>query len=523
MEREILLGIDFSLYVNKTTYDSWLNLLKGLVMAKEKDGNVWKKNSFSRGRNTRSPRAPVPSNPWSASRSTPSYATPTRPHRARSTSPSSQSFRYPFTFTSTTQATSRPMNDQPLKPGAKRSAEDAFSPTSIAFPPIKAPRRNTPALSLSIPRSVPVNSSPAVNHGVKSGSPLDNLPFSKLSLASNSPAVASSTQNVESDDRMWVSSSGQHVPPKTLSAAWPLQERERTWAAPQVRLFVHLARLRPSFPFINTFISLCQNLYYYSLACSPTSIRNQHAPEPDRKAISVAKKAKLRYHPAPQTAPPPPVMANKPDQSLYPRYHSTYSPRQQSMNQHHRSAGAPMVVHSASTSPDSREAWLDFRQIQYHQQHPSHGVHAQQYRCLPTVPHHLHQHQFPSPDRLSVPSLSSSVSVSTPSSADSDDVRMSLPPFNEFVSGASKVFPSSYHQSSERSPLVVDHDHRYRTEAQPAPFANAGPPGVGIQYAYTLDYGYDGHLQRSWVQQFYPVCGTPYSYGQSMWYRSRGM
>ena len=235
MEREILLGIDFSLYVNKTTYDSWLNLLKGLVMAKEKDGNVWKKSSHPRGRSTRSPRGAVPSNVWSASRSTSAYATPTRSHRARSTSPSSQSFRYPFTFTSVTQPTSRPMNDQPLKPGGKRSAEDAFSPTSSSFPPIKAPRRDMPALSLSIPGSVSLNSSPAVNRGVKTSSPLDNLPFSKLSLASNSPAVASSTQATEPDGRMWVSSSGQHVPPKTLSSAWPLQERERTWAAPQVR------------------------------------------------------------------------------------------------------------------------------------------------------------------------------------------------------------------------------------------------------------------------------------------------
>lgn len=235
MEREILLGIDFSLYVNKTTYESWLNLLKGLVMAKEKDGNVWRNHSYSRGRSTRSARAAVPSNTWPTTRSASAYATPTRPYRARSTSPSSQSFRYPFTFTSTTQPASRPTNDQHSKPGAKRSAEDAFSPTSTSFPPIKAPRRNTPALSLCIPGPASLNSSPAAHHGVKSVSPLDSLPFSKLSLASNSPAVASSTQNAESDDRMWVSSSGQHVPPKTLSAAWPLQERERTWAAPQVR------------------------------------------------------------------------------------------------------------------------------------------------------------------------------------------------------------------------------------------------------------------------------------------------
>lgn len=239
MEREILLGIDFSLYVNKTTYDSWLNLLKGLIMAKEKDGNAWKMSSHSRGRSTRSVRGGPPSNTWSASRSTSAYATPTRPHRARSTSPSSQSFRYPFTFTSSTQPTSQLTTDQFSKPGAKRSAEDAFSPTTSSYPPIKAPRRDMPALSLNIPGSVSLNSSPAVNHGVnlgiKSGSPLDNLPFSKLSLASNSPAVTSSSQAAESEGRMWISSSGQHVPPKTLSAAWPLQERERTWAAPQVR------------------------------------------------------------------------------------------------------------------------------------------------------------------------------------------------------------------------------------------------------------------------------------------------
>jgi hypothetical protein len=216
-------------------------------------------------------------------------------------------------------------------------------------------------------------------------------------------------------------------------------------------------------------------------------------------------------------------MINKPDHSLYARSRSTYSPRQQSMNQHHRSAGAPMIVHSASTSPDSREAWLDFRQVQqHHHQLPSHGFHAQPYRCLPTVPHHHpHQLQFPSTDRLNVPSLSSSVSVSTPSSADSDDVRMSLPPFNELVSGANKVLPPTYHQTAEPSSFITDHDNRYRIEAQPAPFANAGPPGVGIQYTYTPDYSYDGYLQRSWAQQFYPVCG--YAYGQTMWLRSRGM
>lgn len=37
MEKEFLTGIDYNLYVDKATYEAWLNLLKGLVMAKERD------------------------------------------------------------------------------------------------------------------------------------------------------------------------------------------------------------------------------------------------------------------------------------------------------------------------------------------------------------------------------------------------------------------------------------------------------------------------------------------------------
>ncbi|KAF9444136.1 hypothetical protein P691DRAFT_361034 [Macrolepiota fuliginosa MF-IS2] len=37
MEQEFLRGVDYNLYVDKATYEAWLNLLKGLVMAKERD------------------------------------------------------------------------------------------------------------------------------------------------------------------------------------------------------------------------------------------------------------------------------------------------------------------------------------------------------------------------------------------------------------------------------------------------------------------------------------------------------
>ena len=45
MEREFLMGIDFSLYVDEPTYYSWVNLLKGLVMAKEKHSRQWQRGS----------------------------------------------------------------------------------------------------------------------------------------------------------------------------------------------------------------------------------------------------------------------------------------------------------------------------------------------------------------------------------------------------------------------------------------------------------------------------------------------
>ncbi|KAJ2937085.1 hypothetical protein H1R20_g18, partial [Candolleomyces eurysporus] len=59
MEREFLLGVDFNLYVDKPTYESWLNLLKGLVQAKERDARN-SRDIASRRRDARDSRK-VPS------------------------------------------------------------------------------------------------------------------------------------------------------------------------------------------------------------------------------------------------------------------------------------------------------------------------------------------------------------------------------------------------------------------------------------------------------------------------------
>ena len=42
MEREFLQGVGFKLFVDAVTYESWLNLLKGLVMAKEREYGRWR-------------------------------------------------------------------------------------------------------------------------------------------------------------------------------------------------------------------------------------------------------------------------------------------------------------------------------------------------------------------------------------------------------------------------------------------------------------------------------------------------
>ena len=43
MEHEFLDGIAYKLFVDETTYESWLNLLEGLVAAKEREFERWRR------------------------------------------------------------------------------------------------------------------------------------------------------------------------------------------------------------------------------------------------------------------------------------------------------------------------------------------------------------------------------------------------------------------------------------------------------------------------------------------------
>ncbi|KAG7439541.1 uncharacterized protein BT62DRAFT_983407 [Guyanagaster necrorhizus] len=239
MEREFLMGVDFNLYVDKKTYESWLSLLKGLVLAKERDCRRFRK-SRTPARSSRLAATTSPSTRNYSSR----YAIP--PPRARSTSPNQ---------ISRPDYTPRPPDASfSYKSGSKRTAEAAFSPTSASFSQL--PFKRPAAISLQIPES----SASSTNSGSNSHSPLEGLQsFAKMSLHSPSRAPTSESSSP------WVPIKRDTVP-QTLVTAYNASEGTRN-AVPE-------------------------NLYFYTLAGSPMV-------DEDRRV----RRPRLRYHqPAPPSS-----------------------------------------------------------------------------------------------------------------------------------------------------------------------------------------------------------------------------
>ncbi len=183
MEKEFLTGVDYNLYVDKATYEAWLNLLKGLVMAKERDlsrARERRRNKRRLGGAEPHGQAHTPggrlryfrtvgSGPYVASASQPNRQ-PVQ--RARSTSPVSRSSflpppqplfhqlppiqtRPPPSFSNASPPYSQQPNSQtsynykpasytyspsPAPSSLKRSAATAFSPTSASFSHVPAKR-----------------------------------------------------------------------------------------------------------------------------------------------------------------------------------------------------------------------------------------------------------------------------------------------------------------------------------------------------------------------------------------------
>ncbi|KAH9964592.1 cyclin-domain-containing protein [Russula dissimulans] len=291
MEREFLAGIDFNLYVDKETYVRWVGLLEGLVMAKERGSRQWRRSRQTpRAATVTRPVAPltVPSKgrTWSA--------------RARSSSPVhlSRSSGSPHYLMNSNPQYSPEITievESPLRSRGKRSAFDAFSPTSAAFD-VERPAKRPISLVVEIPQSTAAS--------IHTPSPLDSLQsFSKLSLGS-SPALS------QCNDGAAVVASARHLPPQTLIASY---------------------RLDPTKP-----RPVPKHLFFYSLAGSPMADDSR------------SRKGLLRYHQPPESSapsyyayPPPPV---------------PYAIQSASASPHHFSVTLPPVLPSNTLVSWSRNA-----------------------------------------------------------------------------------------------------------------------------------------------------------------------
>ncbi|KAG9223490.1 hypothetical protein PLEOSDRAFT_1111204 [Pleurotus ostreatus PC15] len=353
MEREFLLGVDFNLYVDKSTFASWLNLLKGLVMAKERDSRQWRKSRGPARLNRAAAHPPSTTGP-----ATRTYTSRHRSaHRARSTSPSRN---VPYSSYPSQQAPSYhypsanpDASSPPTKSGSKRSAAAAFSPTSATFSQLPSKRPMGP-ISLRIPEHRVVST--------PSHSPLEGLQsFAKMSLASaSSPLAPQPTARRAANDSAHNSSwdgatSSRGTSPSTLSAAYAVDESRRS-SAPQ-------------------------SLYFYTLSCSPLAEEEE----------SRWRKARLRYH---QPPPPAPTSYYYPTQPVRPLDVQSASA---SPHEHHMPSAPPMT-----TLPHFSETAWTRQPPRYHHISPAATPAHRPYEQEPALhhqqpqphehPHHPHHH-----------------------------------------------------------------------------------------------------------------------------------
>jgi len=228
MEREFLQGVDNRLYVNLPTYEGWLNLLNGLILAKEREMKYWQRGD----------------GPRSASKTDglhPTYQPSSRSQRARSSSPL-RSLRapYPFTFAPPPFAQLNPFSLPPVhlvRPGSKRSACDAFSPRTVAQTELN-PAKRPLSLDIDVPRTQasPYSASPM------EPSPVDSVMYTATPpTAVHTPSAPSAVSYPIS--AMSSMSIGSAVPPQTRTLAAPYTHDSIRWqsAVPQYLTYNTLA------------------------------------------------------------------------------------------------------------------------------------------------------------------------------------------------------------------------------------------------------------------------------------------
>jgi hypothetical protein len=240
MEREFLCGIDSALYVNKGTYDSWLQLLKGMVLAKERERAQWQLQAQSLVRHPDCVRyAPVPRHPLNFN---PGLYTPSRP---RSSSPPTSSKPYfPFTFNVRAPRSFHlddvMQTEASSNAGYKRSADSAFE-DNIARPAKRTITLQTEGVSgFGGPRSA----------GPSFASAGSNTPnheaFARLTISSTRPSYRSDHLQPSNSYVPSTFTPSRPVEPQTLAQPYSI-DQQQYYSQPQVNgLTVLLAICRYS-------------------------------------------------------------------------------------------------------------------------------------------------------------------------------------------------------------------------------------------------------------------------------------
>ncbi|KZT35444.1 hypothetical protein SISSUDRAFT_1064481 [Sistotremastrum suecicum HHB10207 ss-3] len=421
MEREFLIGIDYSLACNAGTYDSWEQLLKGFVHARERDLQL---NQYMR---RQAPKIPQNVSTPAVTFSGPSY-------RARSSSPL-PSLKTPFTFTAPLPSSSQthaathtyPTSHAPdamqeeseyARSGVKRSALAAFSPSISSA----RPHKRVIALDMRGVRSVHGPQSAVVPGSSSMGMPGAAEAFSRLSLSNGARFYP--------ETRASSGSSYPHVSTPASSETRLQQPQQQQQQPSQMLAAPYHADIQ------SVHQQQPQNLYFYKLGRSP---QDSTAEE------SHVRKARLRY------APLQAYQNQRPAAPVLPRQ--------------------PLMVQSANTSPATLgPAFAVTGPIR----HLLHAQHQLSNPALLTPSASPSTRQAPI-EPLTLPSISPHSYGQQPSRYhDSQDYysHASVPRTPAFSNQGVTVASSTYGTEASRTTTPA------RRSVPEASFANAGPPGV---------------------------------------------
>ncbi|EJD55024.1 hypothetical protein AURDEDRAFT_147691 [Auricularia subglabra TFB-10046 SS5] len=516
MEREFLTGINYRLFVDEATYSTWLNLLKGLVAAKDKEYRAWQREQARQQKRERELAV--------------SYTharVPTPRARSSSPTPSVRSPAYPFTFVA--QVDSNPFYHHlpPPAPAYQQQPsystyEPSYTSTTDSPPPI----RKRPAIQAFSPTTY---ASHTRLQPLKRPVSMDMSQYAPQAGTS----FAQWREREPSDVEMDVAPQPHPAPlqpshperPRVLTQFTPPQLTHQQYEQPPLsaggvdasfsRMTLAQRSSPPQYQDVNqdpaqVLAAPCHPdprsaseaphaLYYYKLACSPLATDDEPAHR-DRKG-------RLRYHqPTQYLHPSVPVQ-----QPLSPVYSGVQQQHQQHQPQPYYPSPAPAryaykMPLSANASPLATSQALPAHSSSYLVQHqqptPSYQPHAVRYpppaqhgSYTPpaTVQHQAQSVRLP---QLHIPTPRQQAQAQPPRAYPTRQ-QQQPPVLTPPPSGSSASAPQPFlHGHAHQAPPVQ--------QAQTSPFANAGPPGVRMHWAThpaapgSGHHPYPPHLQQQY-------------------------